>query len=192
MHAQTRVSSATRQRVPIEPFLSPAEAQKEEAREQKREPLNDRGSWQVIRASAQQLRTAARTMEPGVLSTLHEEEDPTRLRSIATHLLDCTLEFLNEIVSVWGVSGQKKRRYNQTFEAAVRAAVRRRLPIGDLAEFVRTELGSQRARLDSSSVARCVLILDCANAISGVRTTAAALEAIASREQRIVDRAAAR
>jgi hypothetical protein len=144
-------------------------------------PGNDRGSWTGIRATAQQLRKVACAAEPGVLETLQAEEHPDRLRSIALDLLDCTLHFLNQVVWICGVSGRKKRRYNQTFEAALRRAVRQRVSLGDLAKFAHVELCGQRAKLQSSSLSRSVLILECANAISAVRVTAVALDTVASR-----------
>ena len=122
----------------------------------------------------------ARTVEPGVLQELHEDAPPDRLRSIASALLDHTLDFLDEVVSIAGQSGKPKRRSHRTFETAMRSAVRDQLHLGSLAAFARAELRRQRKRIESTSMARSVLILECANAISQVLTTAAALESAAT------------
>jgi hypothetical protein len=143
--------------------------------------VNDYGSPEAIRATAERLRRAARALEPGVLEALDEVEHPSGFRSIAADLLDQTLHFLDELVAIWGTSGLQPPRYNRTYEAALRHTVRHCPHVGDLAELARTELRQQRARLEPGSSIRPVLILACTNAISGVRITAAALASLTSR-----------
>jgi hypothetical protein len=102
--------------------------------------VNDDGSLQALKLSAERLRKAAHALEPGVLEALDELEHPSRFRAIAADLLDQMLYFLDELVFSWGASGPRPLRHNQTYEAALRHAIRHRRDVGDLAELARTEL----------------------------------------------------
>jgi hypothetical protein len=136
---------------------------------------------EAIRARSRQLQAAARAVEPGVLRALDEEAArPGRLRSIASDLLEQALHFLDEVAATSGVVDQRQRRKNQTFETAIRDAVRDRVGPGDLAALARAELCKQRGKLERSSVMDSVLISECASAISQVRVMAEALEKLAA------------
>jgi hypothetical protein len=145
--------------------------------------VHDIDSREAVRATAQQLRHAAVGAEPGVLTALSEEEQPARLRARAARLVGRSLHFLDQVVSWWGVKRELKRRHNQTFEGVLRSAVGRGVQLGDLAAFARLELDRHRERLAARSPLRSVLILECVNAISAVRITAAALQLVADRRE---------